>query len=88
MIAGAPTATSPPSGDVWHYRLLLAKQADLVNTEARVSVQVPDGWRVAGSAAWFRVSGKQVPTSGDGAQVTLATPLKQDVLLDVVLTKA
>ncbi|MCB0913419.1 MAG: DUF4012 domain-containing protein, partial [Propionibacteriaceae bacterium] len=48
-IPGAPEAASTATGDVWHYRLLLAKQADLVETGATVTVTVPEGWAVAGS---------------------------------------
>jgi len=70
-----------------HYQLLLAKQADLVDTRATVTVMVPDGWRIARSTAWFRASGEAVVTSTDLTTVTLTTPLKQDVILDVALVR-
>lgn len=42
-----------PAGDgegpLWQYRLLVAKQADLMDTRATVSLTVPLGWRVIGS---------------------------------------
>lgn len=86
-LPGVPSAP-PATGDAWHYRLLVAKQADLVDTDATVTVTVPEGWKVAGSAAWLRVSGKTVPTSAVGGSVSLHTPLTQDVLLDLSLTRS
>lgn len=86
-LPGGPISSAAPTGAPWHYRLLLAKQADLVDTTAVVEVKVPYGWKVSGSAAWFRVSGTVLGTTGDGTVVRLSTPLKQDVLLDVTLTK-
>jgi hypothetical protein len=75
-------------GDTWHYQLLVIKQADLVDTAATVTVTAPDGWKVAGSAASFRVSGTAVKTTSNPGSVTVETPLKQDLLLDVTLVKA
>ncbi len=79
------TATAGSSGGSWHYRLLLAKQADLQDSKATVTVTVPDGWQVTTAAASFRVSGTDVPVSAKDGTLTLTTALKQDVLLDVTL---
>jgi len=84
---GTPSADRPVSTDTWHYRLSLAKQADLVDTQASITVQVPDGWKVAASTAQWRVSGAPVATSGGPTEVVVATPLKQDLILDVTLTR-
>lgn len=78
---------APADGDTWHYRLLLVKQADLVDTKASITVQVPDGWKVVESTAVWRVSGAPVPTSGGPTEVTIFTPLKQDLILDVTLIR-
>ncbi len=91
LAGGIPGSPVPPvgegAGDAWHYRLLAAKQADLLDTSAVISVTVPEGWRVTGSAAWFRVSGSEVRTVNDGGMVRVATPLRQDLLLDVTVTR-
>jgi hypothetical protein len=86
-VPGAPSATAA-AGEPWHYRLLVSKQADLVDTDATITVSVPAGWKLAGTAAWLRVSGKPVATTATDGTVTLHTPLKQDVLLDLSLSKA
>jgi hypothetical protein len=86
-ITGEPAA-GPPGAGVWHYRLLIARQTDLLDTMATVSVRVPSGWKVAGTTAWFRVSGTSVSSSVTNDGVTLETPLKQDLLLDVTLARA
>ncbi|MGV8910411.1 MAG: DUF4012 domain-containing protein [Propionicimonas sp.] len=87
-----PQALRPASperdGPDWHYRLLVAKQADLVDTDATTSVTVPAGWRVTGSSAWFRVTGKPVATSASDTTVTLSTALVEDLVLDVALSHA
>lgn len=77
-------------GDVGtqRYQLLVIKQADLVDTAATITVTAPDGWTVSGSAASFRVSGTAVKTMSAPGSVTVKTPLKQDLLLDVTLVKA
>lgn len=69
------------------YRLLLAKQADLVDTDATVTVRAPQGWSVASASARFRVDGKVLDTSVVGNAVTVRTPLAQDLLVDVVLVR-
>lgn len=86
-VPGEPGTASPATGEVSHYRLLLAKQADLTDMQAAVSVQVPKGWTVVASTAWLRNSGEVLPTTVAGDRVTLATPLSQDVLLDVTLRR-
>ncbi len=48
---------------------------------------MPDGWKAVGSAAVWRVSGAPVPTTGGPNEVRVATPLKQDLVLDVTLTR-
>ena len=79
--------TAPQTdGPNWHYRLLVAKQADLVDTDTTASVTIPAGWRVTGATAHFRVSGKQVATTVSATTVTVATPLVEDLLLDVTLS--
>ncbi|HEY3411133.1 MAG TPA: hypothetical protein VGK53_23450, partial [Propionicimonas sp.] len=75
-------------GDTWHYELLLVKQADLANTAATVTVTAPAGWKVLGSTASFRVSGTAVPVTAGAGSVSVKTPLKQDLVLDVTLVKA
>jgi hypothetical protein len=74
-----------PDGPVWHYRLLLAKQADLVETSATASITVPAGWRVIGSTARFRGTGQALATSAGATTVAVTTPLREDLLLDVTL---
>jgi len=86
--SAVPQAMRPADGDTWHYRLLVVKQADLVNTAATVTVTAPAGWRVTGSTASFRVSGTAVPTTAGPGSVSVKTPLKQDLLLDVTLVRA
>ncbi len=83
-----PQALRPADGGTWHYQLLVIKQADLVNTAATVTVTAPDGWKVSGSTASFRVSGTSVPTTANPGSASVETPLKQDLLLDVTLVKA
>jgi hypothetical protein len=78
----------PAAGEVWHYRLLVVKQADLVDTSVAVEVTAPSGWRVAGSTAWRRVTATPVTTKVDGTVVRVTTSLKQDLLVDVTLVKA
>ena len=70
---------------VWQYRLLVAKQADLVDTRATVSLTVPPGWRVTGAEASFRVTGGQVETKAGATTVTVITSLAEDLLLDVTV---
>jgi hypothetical protein len=86
-LPGMPATAGRASQELWHYRLLLAKQADLVDTDASITVQVPQGWKVAGSTARFRVSGAPIATSGGPTEVVVSTPLMQDVILDVTLTR-
>ncbi|MGC3994588.1 MAG: DUF4012 domain-containing protein [Propionicimonas sp.] len=70
-----------------HYGLLVAKQADLVETEASVTVSAPAGWKVVTASARFRVSGTEVPVVSTGAGVTVNTALSEDLLLDVTLAR-
>lgn len=77
----------PDATAAWHYRLVVARQADLVDTGLSVSVQVPKGWTVVASTAWLRNSGEVLPTTVADDRVTLATPLSQDVLLDITLRR-
>lgn len=86
--SAVPQAVRPADGDTWHYQLLLVKQADLTNTSATVTVTAPAGWKVSGSAASFRVNGTAVPTTANPGSVSVKTPLKQDLVLDVTLVKA
>ena len=86
--SSVPQALRPADGDTWRYQLLVIKQADLVDTAATVSVTVPNGWAVSGSTASFRVSGTAVKTTSSPGSVTVKTPLKQDLLLDVTLVRA
>ncbi|HEY3547743.1 MAG TPA: DUF4012 domain-containing protein [Propionicimonas sp.] len=72
-------------GPLWEYRLLVAKQADLVDTRAAVSFTVPAGWRVVSANAAFRVTGEKVPTSTGTMTVTLRTPLSEDLLVNVTV---
>ncbi|MCA0295785.1 MAG: DUF4012 domain-containing protein [Actinobacteria bacterium] len=87
-----PTTGAAPSADVGtaarHYRLLLVRQADLVDTDTTITVQAPSGWRIVSSAAEFRNDGARVATSGDAQHVSLATPLLQDLVLDLTLERA
>jgi hypothetical protein len=80
----ATTAETPGS---WHYSLVLARQCDIVDTRATVTVHVPEGWRVASSTAWLRATGSTIVTTGDDASVTLTTPLKEDLVLNLDLTR-
>jgi hypothetical protein len=86
--SAVPQAMRPADGDTWHYQLLLVKQADLANTAATVTVTAPAGWKVSGSSASFRVSGTAVPVTAGPGSVSVKTPLKQDLVLDVTLVKA
>jgi hypothetical protein len=86
--SAVPQAMRPADGDTWHYQLLVIKQADLANTLATITVTAPVGWKVSGSTASFRVSGTAVPTTASPGSVSVKTPLKQDLLLDVTLVKA
>jgi hypothetical protein len=86
--SAVPQALRPGDGDTWHYELLLIKQADLANTAATVTVTAPAGWKVSGSTASFRVSGTAVPVTAAQGSVSVTTPLKQDLVLDVTLVKA
>lgn len=83
-----PAALRADSDGTRSYHLLLAKQADLSDTAATVTLIAPDGWRFVDPTASLRVSGKPVPTSGNGTTLTLRTPLAEDLLLDVVLARA
>lgn len=87
-VPGAPAASAPASGEVWHYRLLLAKQADLVNTDAEITVKAPEGFRIADATAWFRVDGKAVGAKVVDGTATVTTPLRQDLLVDVLLVRS
>lgn len=69
-----------------HYRLLIAKQADLENTEAAVTVRIPDGWKIETAKAAFRVTGSEVTVAAGEGSVIVRTPLEQDLLLDVTLS--
>jgi hypothetical protein len=82
-----PVPTGDGEGTLWQYRLLVAKQADLVDTRATVSVTVPPGWRVTDAEASFRVTGEKVATTTGTSSVTLATPLSEDLLLDVTVAQ-
>ena len=86
--SAVPEALRPADGYTWRYQLLVIKQADLVDTAATVTITAPDGWKVSGSTASFRVSGKAVPATSTPGVVRVKTPLKQDLLLDVTLVKA
>lgn len=81
---GAAAGSEHPA-DSRRYRLLLVKQADLVDTEATVTLAVPAGWRVTGASSWLRVSGEELPTEVSETQVRLAASLTQDIILDVTL---
>jgi hypothetical protein len=83
-----PQAMRPADGNTWHYRLLVIKQADLVDTAATLTVTAPDGWTVAGATASFRVSGAAVPAVTKPGSVSVKAPLKQDLVLDVSLVRA
>lgn len=87
-IPGSRSSGPASTGDVRYYRLLLAKQADLLDTTASVTVRVPQGWKVADSSAWSRVSGAALVVSNTGTEVAVSTTLKQDVMLDVTLVRA
>ena len=80
-----PVSTGDGEGRLWQYRLLVAKQADLVDTRAKVSLTVPTGWRVTDAEASFRVTGERVATTTGTTTVTLATPLSEDLLVDVTV---
>jgi len=80
-----PVATGDGEGPLWQYRLLVAKQADLVDTRATVSLSVPTGWRVTAAEASFRVTGERVATTTGTTTVSLATPLSEDLLVDVTV---
>lgn len=80
-----PVPTGDGEGPLWQYRLLVAKQADLVDTRTTVSLTVPAGWRVTAADASFRVTGEQVATTKGTTTVTLATPLSEDLLVDVTV---
>ncbi len=79
--------TEPYDSRSWHYRLLLAKQADLVDTATTIKVAMPPGWHVAGSTARLRVSAGEVPTVNGPTEVSLTTVLKEDLILDVILAQ-
>jgi hypothetical protein len=81
------SAMTAGTSESWHYSLVLARQCDIVDTRATVTVQVPEGWRVARSTAWLRATGSTIATSGDDASVTLTTPLKEDLVLNLDLTR-
>jgi len=83
-----PVPTGDGEGSLWQYRLLVAKQADLVDTRATVAVTVPPGWSVTDAEASFRVTGERVATTTGTSSVTLATPLSEDLLLDVTVAPA
>lgn len=87
-LPGMPATAAPATGEPWHYRLLLVKQADLVDTAATVTVTAPDGWRIVTGTAWFRTGGGVVDTTLSEAEVKVQTPLEQDLLVDVLLVKA
>jgi len=80
-----PVPTGDGEGPLWQYRLLVAKQADLVDTRAKVSLTVPTGWRVTDAEASFRVTGERVAATTGTTTVTLATPLSEDLLVDVTV---
>ena len=86
--SAVPQAMRPADGDTWRYELLLIKQADLANTAATVTVTMPAGWTVSGSTASFRVSGTAVPVTAGPGSVSVKTPLKQYLVLNVTLVKA
>lgn len=75
----------PRGPDTRHYRLLLVKQADLVDTRARVRITAPDGWRVTGASAAFRVTGAPVEAVVTTTGVEVDARLAQDLVLDVTL---
>lgn len=84
-----PAAANPDEvSPGWRYRLLVAKQGDLVDTAVTAAVTVPDGWRVTGAAARYRVTGAEVETSASDTTVKLAAPLKEDLILDVTLSRS
>ena len=87
ITATVPDAVRQGDAGTWHYRLLVAKQADLVDTEATITVRVPEGWTVSGSQATYRVSGAAVPVTNGGGTLTVHAPLKQDLVLDVQLVR-
>lgn len=81
----AALRADPGSPDTRRYRLLLVKQADLVDTRARVRISVPDGWRVTGATAVLRASGTPVDTAITATGVEVAARLAQDLVVDVAL---
>ena len=81
-------APDPADANTRRYRLVVAKQADLVNTDLTVRVTPPDGWRVARTAASWRASGEAITATLQGNSVVVTTPLMQDLSLDVDLTRA
>lgn len=87
MRTTVPQAMVADDDGTSHYRLLLVKQADLLDTAATVMVTAPDGWRIASATATFRASGKAVPLTSGPAWVTVATALKQDLVLDLALVR-
>ena len=86
--AAQPTSGTAADGSTSHYRLLVAKQADLVDTSASVTITVPDGWRATGARAWFRNSGTPVATTANDGTLSVQASLKEDLLVDVDLVRA
>ncbi len=85
-VLGEPTVDPSDGGGVWHYRLLVVKQADLADTDATVTIRAPEGWTVTGSSAWLRADGTVVTTSIQDDTVTVNTAMTQDLVLDVMIT--
>jgi len=70
-----------------HYRLLIVKQPDLEENPTTVSVTIPDGWAIAGANAWQRNSGTALAVASAANKVTVSTPLVEDTVVDIALTK-
>lgn len=85
-VPGGPKL-SAPSGEVFHYRLLVVRQSDLEDNQANVTVTAPAGWRVSGASAWQQYAGQVLPMTTTDTQATLSTPLTADTIVDVTLVK-
>lgn len=83
-----PGALRFDSDGTAHYRLLIVKQADLVDADLTVQVTAPEGWQVASAAGTWRGTGDSVAGVVSGNSVRFAQSLRQDVVIDVVLTKS
>ncbi len=81
-------AAAPVEGNEMQYRLLVVKQADLVDTDARIAVRAPQGWQITSATASLRVTGTAVPVTLADGRASLSVPLSQDLVFDVTLARA